>query len=86
MTDNLGQQQAHAYYRKHQLPLLVYDVRWFKELQQDQVYIGIDAETGEVVNFYTELSEKTPRASLSKAQARELALAFANTKGFLITT
>ncbi len=82
VTANQGQQQAHDYYQKHNLPLLTYNVRFFKELEQDQAYISVDTETGSVIDFHTKLSDKTARKSLSRAQASELALAFAKTMDF----
>ncbi len=62
-------------------PIHQWAVRYYRPLQQDEVDVSADPETGTVLDFNQDLAEDQPGADLPEAKARELAAAFASARG-----
>ena len=78
----LKEDKGIEYLRDNNLPPLVYSVRFFKELEQEEFSVAINTETKKVYSFHQVLSENQERPELKEKEARKLANNFITKQGF----
>ncbi|MBM3247752.1 hypothetical protein FJZ17_04420, partial [Candidatus Pacearchaeota archaeon] len=79
---NIGKREAIEYYKNNNLSFGSYDVRFFKELEIEEFFVGIDLESGRVVSFAHIIPEKEERQNLEKEEAREVVMSFLNSLNY----
>ena len=63
-------------------PVQVWATRYFKPLEQEETTVAVQPETGKVTGFQTSVPEDQPGADLSPDAARQVAMAFAASRGW----
>ncbi|HUP03438.1 MAG TPA: hypothetical protein VMU19_05585, partial [Bryobacteraceae bacterium] len=63
-------------------PVQVWDTRYFKPLEREEVTVAVQPESGKVTGFQTEVTEDQPGADLTPEQAQQVALTFASSFGW----
>ncbi len=51
LESNIGKREAVEYYKKNNLSFNSYMVRFFKEMEIEEFFVGIDSQSGRIVFF-----------------------------------
>ncbi len=77
----LGIKKTNQFIREDNF-LWVWSVRWFRELEKEEFWVGMDPATGKIAHFRHSVLDETEGKSLSPEEARPIAEAFLRTQGY----
>lgn len=76
LEKSLGDREAKVYFRKYGLSEVRYELRFFRELQEEEYKVYVDAGNGKIAGFLHTVPSGGGQGNLAKSQAREAAFDF----------